>query len=168
MTSDTAVRIRPAAAVDVPVIARFIRDLARYERLEHQLDLDEARLHAHLFGATPACGALLAEQGGRPIGFALFYQSYSTFRTMPCLHLEDLYVDPECRGHGAGLALLRACAAVATARGCPRLDWNVLDWNAPAIAFYERQGARLLSDWRVCRLDGDALAAAAAGAPAIG
>ncbi|MCU0863996.1 MAG: GNAT family N-acetyltransferase, partial [Planctomycetes bacterium] len=99
-----------------------------------------------------------------PVGFALFFQNYSTFKTRPCLHLEDLFVDPACRGKGIGLALLRATAAVAVARGCPRLDWNVLDWNAPAIGFYEAQGARLMSDWRLCRLDGEALASLAAAA----
>lgn len=159
-----AVRIRPATAADVGVIARFIRDLARYEQLEHQLELDEGRLHAHLFGPIPACGALLAELDGAPVGFALFFQNYSTFKTRPCLHLEDLFVDPSCRGKGIGLALLRATAAVAVERGCPRLDWNVLDWNQPAIGFYEAQGARLMGDWRLCRLDGDALAALAAAA----
>jgi GNAT superfamily N-acetyltransferase len=122
-------------------------------------------LHRHLFGPVPACGALLADVGGEPAGFALFFASYSTFLTEVCLHLEDLFVRPAHRGRGIGLALLRAVAAVAVARGCPRLDWQVLDWNAPAIGFYERQGARVLPDWRTCRLDGDALARCAAPAP---
>ena len=156
--------IRAAVRGDTHQIATFIRDLARYEKLEHQLDLSEARLEQHLFGPEPVCGALLAEHDGLPIGFALFFTSYSTFLTSPCLYLEDLFVVPEHRGHGAGLALLRALAALALARGCKRLDWAVLDWNAPAIGFYERQGARLLHDWRVCRLDGDALAKVAAAA----
>ncbi|HEX5053080.1 MAG TPA: GNAT family N-acetyltransferase [Planctomycetota bacterium] len=155
--------VRPAAPRDVPDIARFIRDLARYEKLEHQLDLDAARLHEHLFGASPACGALLAEVGGRAVGFALFFATYSTFRTRPCLHLEDLFVVPEHRGRGAGLALLRAVAAEALRRGCPRLDWNVLDWNVSAIGFYEKQGAAVLGDWRTCRLEGEALRRAASG-----
>ncbi len=146
------------------MIAKFIRDLARFEKLEHCLDLDESRLASHLFGERPACGALLAEWNGRPAGFALFFTNYSTFRTMPCLHLEDLFVDPELRGHGLGLALLRAVAGEAVRRGCPRLDWNVLDWNVGAIGFYESQGARLLSDWRLCRLEGDALARVATAA----
>lgn len=157
--------MRTAGPDDAADVARFIRDLARYEQLEHQLDLDEARLREHLGGPQPACGALLAELDGQPVGFALFFPTYSTFRTRPCLYLEDLFVLPERRGHGIGLALLRAVAAIAVARGCPRLDWNVLDWNTPAIGFYERQGARLLSDWRVCRLDGDALQRVAAAAP---
>ncbi len=164
MTAAPSLLVRPAVPADVPQIATFIRDLARYEKLEHRLDLDERRLHLHLFGAVPACGALLAECDGEPAGFALFFATYSTFRTQPCLHLEDLFVRPEFRGRGVGLALLRAVAAVAVARGCPRLDWQVLDWNTSAIGFYERQGAQLLADWRVCRLDGEALAACAAAA----
>jgi GNAT superfamily N-acetyltransferase len=152
-----AVVVRAALPADVPTILRFVRDLARYEQLEHQLDLDGGRLHDHLFGASPACGALLAELPTGPVGFALYFATYSTFRMRPCLHLEDLFVVPEHRGAGIGLALLRAVAAVAVARGCPRLDWQVLDWNAPAIGFYQKQGARLLADWRVCRLEGDAL-----------
>ena len=153
-----AARVRAVGPGDERHVARFIRDLARYERLEHQLDLDEARLREHLFGPVPACGALLAEVDGVPVGFALFFESYSTFLTRPCLWLEDLFVVPEQRGNGTGLLLLRAVAAEAVRRGCPRLDWAVLDWNVSAIGFYEKQGARLLSDWRICRLDGDALA----------
>jgi GNAT superfamily N-acetyltransferase len=150
--------VRAVGPGDEQHVARFIRDLARYERLEDQLDLDEARLREHLFGRNPACGALLAEVDGVPVGFALFFPSYSTFRTRPCLWLEDLFVVPEQRGRGTGLLLLRAVAAEALRRGCPRLDWAVLDWNTTAIGFYEKQGARLLKDWRICRLDGDALA----------
>jgi GNAT superfamily N-acetyltransferase len=156
--------IRPARPADVKHVAHFIRELARYEKLEHQLDLDLRRLRRHLFGEPPACGALLAWRGKLPIGFALYYRSYSTFCTEVCLHLEDLFVLPEQRGGGVGLALLRAVAAEAVRLGCPRLDWNVLDWNAPAIGFYERQGARLLGDWRICRLDGEALVRVAAAA----
>lgn len=152
-----AVVVRPAAPTDVAIICRFIAGLAAYERLEDQLDLDERRLHEHLFGTPPACAALIAESAGEPIGFALYFATYSTFRTRPCMHLEDLFVEPAHRGKGAGLALLRAVAAEARARGCPRLDWNVLDWNTPAIEFYALQGATLLPDWRVCRLEGPAL-----------
>jgi len=150
--------IRPATAADVPHLLRCIRELARYERLEHQLDLDGERLRADLFGPRPVCAALIAEDGGQPIGFALFFTTYSTFRTRACMHLEDLFVLPEHRGHGHGLALLRAVAAEAVRRGCPRLDWNVLDWNEPAIGFYRAQGAEVLPDWRTCRLHGLALA----------
>jgi GNAT superfamily N-acetyltransferase len=163
-TGGTPSRIRPATPADVPLIATLIRELARYERLEHQVALDEGRLHRHLFGPVPACGALIAEADGEAAGFALFFASYSTFLTEVCLHLEDLFVLPRHRGRGLGLALLRAVAAVAVERGCPRLDWQVLDWNELAIGFYARQGARLLPDWRTCRLDGDALARCAASA----
>jgi len=155
------VHVRAAGPDDVGHVARFIRELARYERLEHLVDCDEARLREHLCGANRACGALLAEITGEPVGFALYFQTYSTFRTRPCLHLEDLFVLPEHRGRGVGLRLLRAVAAEAVARGCPRLDWNVLDWNVAAIGFYEKQGAQLLSDWRICRLENDALTRAA-------
>lgn len=161
-----SVEIRPARPGDEPHVARFIRDLARYERLEHQLDLDEARLREHLFGDRPVCRALIAELAERsdaPVGFALFFTSYSTFWTRPCVHLEDLFVDPDCRGRGVGLSLLRAVAAAAVEMGAPRLNWNVLDWNRLAIDFYERQGAEVLPDWRTCRLEGDALRAFADG-----
>ena len=155
----TAATIRAAEPRDTAAIAAFILDLARYERREHECTIDLERLREHLFGPRPVCEALLAEIDARPIGFALFYTSYSTFRTAPCVHLEDLYVDPDRRGHGTGLALLRAVARIAVARGCPRLDWSVLDWNEPAIGFYRRHGATVLPDWRVCRLDGPALSA---------
>ncbi|MCA8974180.1 MAG: GNAT family N-acetyltransferase [Planctomycetes bacterium] len=153
--------IRAAGPGDGAHIARFIRELARFEKLEHQLDVDAARLEQQLAAPVPVFSSLLAEVDGAPVGFALFFVSYSTFRTRPCLWLEDLFVLPEHRGHGAGLALLRAVATEAVRRGCPRLDWCVLDWNERAIAFYRRHGARLLSDWRVCRLEGEALARAA-------
>ena len=155
--------IRKAVPGDEPVVARFILELARYEQLEHEVDLSEERLTEHLFGERPVCGALIAEHDRAPVGFALHFVSYSTFWCQPCLFLEDLFVVPEHRGRGYGLALLRACAKLAVERGCPRLDWHVLDWNQLAIDFYERQGARLLPDWRTCRLDGDALRAMAGG-----
>lgn len=159
---DAGVRIRPAVSADVPRIAQFIVDLARYERREHEVERDDSRLREHLFGERPVCAALMAEIDGKAVGFALYFTIYSTFRMQPCVHLEDLFVQPESRGAGIGLALLRAVAAVAVERGCPRLDWTVLDWNEAAIRFYAKQGARLLPDWRVCRLDGDALARVAA------
>lgn len=159
--------VRAAGPADAAQVAFFIRELARFERLEHQIDVDEARLQRHLAGPRPACEALLAEIDGKPVGFALFFATYSTFRTDVCMHLEDLFVLPEHRGEGIGLALLRSVAAIAVARGCPRLDWSVLDWNTGAIGFYERQGARLLPDWRTCRLDGEALQRAAAAADPV-
>ena len=108
--------IRPAVPGDEPHVARFILDLARYERLEHEVDLSEERLKEHLFGERPVCGALICEHEGAPVGFALHFTSYSTFWCKPCLFLEDLYVDPEHRGRGYGLALLRACAQLAVER----------------------------------------------------
>jgi GNAT superfamily N-acetyltransferase len=154
-------QIRTAVPGDEPIVARFILELARYERLEHEVDLSEERLTEHLFGERPVCGALIAEQDGEPVGFALHFISYSTFWCRPCLFLEDLYVSPEHRGGGHGLSLLRACAQLAVERDCPRLDWHVLDWNQLALDFYQRQGAEVLPDWRTCRLDGDALRAMA-------
>ena len=157
-------RIRPATPDDVALVFGFITALARFERLEHEVEHDgaEARLREHLFGARPACEVLIAEQAGDAVGFALFFATYSTFKTEVCLHLEDLFVEPERRGRGIGEALLRTVAKVAADRGCARLQWNVLDWNTGAIAFYERLGARLLDDWRTCRVEGvDAIAALA-------
>ena len=149
--------IRPAHPGDVPFLVDCIRGLAAFERLEHELEVDPAALEQHLFGARPACGALIAVVGDQPVGFALFHGTYSTFKTRPCLHLEDLFVLPEHRGGGQGLALLRAVAARAVASGCPRLDWNVLDWNEGAQRFYRRHGALVLEDWRTCRIEGAAL-----------
>lgn len=160
--------IRAAEPRDVAHLLHCIRELARYERLEHELELDAGRLQHWLFAPGAAGGALIAESHGTPVGFALFFPTFSTFKSRPCLHLEDLFVLPEHRGQGHGLALLRAVAREAVRRGCPRLDWNVLDWNTPAIDFYDRQGAVVLPDWRTCRLAGAALHAFAAGAAASG
>ncbi len=121
-------------------------------------------LREDLFGERRVCEVLLAEEAGEPVGFALYFPIYSTFETHACLHLEDLYVVPGHRGHGVGLALLRRVAAVAHERRCPRLQWNVLEWNRGAIAFYERHGAELLPDWRTCRVSGAAIETLATGA----
>ncbi len=149
--------IRSAGPDDAGHIAHFIRELARFEKLEHQLDVDEQRLRDQLSADHPVFGSLIAEVEGQPVGFALYFTNYSTFLTRPCLYLEDLFVLPEHRSGGVGLTLLRSLAALAIERGCSRLDWCVLDWNVKAIQFYERHGARLMTDWRVCRLEGDAL-----------
>ncbi len=158
-------RIRSAVPDDVPTIFAFIEALARFERLEAEVDRVGAigRLHAHLFGPRPVCEVLIAELGEEAVGFALYFPVYSTFKTEACLHLEDLFVLPEHRGNGIGEALLRAVAGVASDRGCARLQWNVLDWNKGAIAFYERMGARVLTDWWLCRVEGAAPIAALAG-----
>ena len=150
--------VRPARESDVETILRFIRDLAEYEKLLHEVKASADALRGHLFGARPACGALIAEVDGRPVGFALYFETYSTFETAVCLHLEDLYVAPEHRGGGHGKALLAEVARIAHARGCPRLQWNVLDWNRPAIDFYESIGAVLLGDWETCRLEREGIA----------
>lgn len=150
--------IRPAIAADTPTIARLIRDLADYERLAHAVTLDEGRLREHLFGPRPFAEVLLAEEAGSIAGFALFFHNYSTFSAKPSLYLEDLFVRPEYRGQGHGKQLLKALARIAVERGCGRLEWCVLDWNAPAIAFYRSLGAEPMDDWTVFRLAGDALA----------
>jgi GNAT superfamily N-acetyltransferase len=151
--------LRPATPSDVPAILGFIRELASYEKLEHEVVATEALLAEHLFGPRPAAEVVIAEVEGRPVGFALFLRNFSTFLGRPGMFLEDLYVQPHARGLGIGRALLRHLAGLAVARGCGRLDWNVLDWNAPAIGFYQKLGAEVLPDWRTCRLTGDALKA---------
>jgi len=155
-------QIAAATAAEVADILRLIRALADYEKLSDQVVATEAALHEALFGATPRVEALVARSGARVVGFALYFQNYSTFRARSGVYLEDLFVEPEFRGSGIGQALLRRLAAIAVARGCERFEWAVLDWNAPAIAFYRSLGARPLDDWTVFRLGGDALHALAA------
>jgi GNAT superfamily N-acetyltransferase len=154
--------IRSATPEDVPVIARLIRALAEYEKLSHQVVLREEDLERHLFGERPHAEVVLAEeagaeQAGTVVGFALFFHTYSTFLAQPSLYLEDLFVLPEHRGRGHGKALLSHLARLAVERGCGRFEWSVLDWNAPAIAFYESFGAVPMKDWTVFRLTGEAL-----------
>jgi GNAT superfamily N-acetyltransferase len=152
--------IRLATAADVPLILKFIRGLADYEKRTHEVEATEEKLRATLFPAQgqPAAECVIAEQDGAPAGFALFHTNYSTFLAKPGLHLEDIYVHAHLRGRGIGKALLLHVARLANARGCGRLEWTVLDWNTPAIAFYESLGAQRLLDWQICRLTGDALA----------
>ena len=149
--------IRPATPADVPTISRLIRALAVYEKLEHQVDHTEDDLQRTLFGPRPYAEVLLAELAGVPVGYALFFHNYSTFLARPGLYLEDLFVLPEHRGKGAGKALLVSVAAIAVERGCPRLDWCVLDWNTPAIDFYRALGADPLPEWKVMRATGPGL-----------
>ena len=153
--------IRFAGPDDCAVILGFIRALAEYERLAHEVVADEAQLRATLFGPRPDAEVLLAEQGGAPVGFALFFPNYSTFLARPGLYLEDLFVLPAARGRGYGLALMSALARIAVERGYGRFEWSVLDWNRPALDFYERLGARPQSEWTVQRLVGAPLAALA-------
>lgn len=158
MTTSPSLIIRPATEADVPLILRFIRELAEYERLLHEVVATEERLRDTLFGARPAAEVVVAEHGGDAVGFALFFQNYSTFLAQPGIYLEDLYVSPAARGRGMGRALLAHLAALARARGCGRLEWWVLDWNESAIRFYRSLGAQPMEDWTVFRLTGDALA----------
>ena len=141
----------------------LIVELAEYERAADQVVGTEAMLEAALFGSKPVAEALIAELDGEPAGFALFYTSFSTWQCVPGIWLEDLVVRERFRGAGLGGALLRELAAVALRRGCGRLEWAVLDWNAPAIGFYDRLGASAVDDWRLRRLDGEALQRAARG-----
>lgn len=150
--------IRDARPADLDVIIGFIRALADYERLADAVKCDPAGLARHLFGPRPMAEVLIAEHEGDPVGFALFFHNFSTFEGRPGIYLEDLFVQPQARGLGAGKALLARLAALAIERGCARLEWSVLDWNAPAIAFYRSIGAVAMDEWTVQRVDGDALA----------
>ena len=156
--------IRPATSADLPLIAQFIRDLAEYERLAHEVRFDEAVLGDRLFGARPYAEVLIGEIDGSPHGFALFFHNFSTFEGKPGVYLEDLFVRPEVRGSGLGKALLAALAQIAIERNCARLEWWVLDWNDPAIQFYKKLGAKPMDEWTTFRVDGDTLRAIAKGA----
>ncbi len=149
-----ALRVRRGTRRDVPTIVAMIRGLAEYERLLREVEITPARLRRHGFGRRPYFETLICRHGRRPVGFALYFFTYSTFLGRPSLYLEDLFVLPDARGRGAGQALLRALARIARARGCGRMEWTVLDWNAPAIRFYKRIGARLHQEWILTRLKG--------------
>jgi GNAT superfamily N-acetyltransferase len=156
------VRIVPARVEDVPVILSLIKGLADYERMDDEVVATEEGLRANLFGDRPAAEVVLAYVDDTVVGFALFFHNFSTFLGCPGLYLEDLFVVPSWRGRGIGRMLLAHLADIAMRRGCGRMEWAVLDWNEPAIGFYERMGARLMKEWRLCRLTGDALARVAA------
>ncbi len=151
--------IRPAAPSDVPLVMGLIRALARYEQLEHKVEATEADVAAALFGPAPRVFCDLAEADGQTVGFALWFYTFSTFVGRHGIYLEDLFVAPECRGRGIGKALLRHLARRCVAEKLGRLEWSVLDWNEPSIQFYRAQGARLLDDWTMCRVDGEPLQA---------
>ena len=155
------IRIVEAVEADVPIILEMIRGLAEYEKLLQTVTATEQQIRDTLFGKHPAAEVLLArlpaEDGGECIGFALFFHNYSTFLAKPGLYLEDLFVKPHARGKGAGAALLRELARIALRRGCGRVEWSVLDWNAPSIAFYRKLGAVPMDEWTTFRLAGDAL-----------
>ena len=152
-----ALRIESATERDVPVILRMIKGLAQYERLSDHVSATEDKLRATLFGPHPAAEVVIGYDGSDPVGFALFFQNYSTFLAQPGIYLEDLFVVPEARAHGYGQQLLAHLARLAAARGCGRLEWSVLDWNQPAIGFYKKLGAAPMEDWTIFRLTGDAL-----------
>jgi GNAT superfamily N-acetyltransferase len=150
-------RIRNARKDDVPLILRFVRELAEYERLPHECVATEDAIRETLFGDRPSAEVVIAEEGDEPAGFALFFHNYSTFLARPGIYLEDLFVRPELRGRGYGKALLARLAHLARERGCGRLEWSVLNWNQPAIDFYRSLGARAMNEWTVFRLTGEEL-----------
>lgn len=153
--------LRPAAPEDVPLILDYIKELADYERAPEKAVARPEDLRRHLFGETPLAFAVMAEWDGLPAGWALWFYNFSTWEGKPGLYLEDLYVRPAFRGKGIGKALLRHLAGVAVEQGCTRYVWQVLDWNAPSIAFYQAMGAQILPEWLTCRVEGNALKAMA-------
>ncbi|HOX68699.1 MAG TPA: GNAT family N-acetyltransferase [Burkholderiaceae bacterium] len=159
MNPDTSApfSIRAAELRDVNAIVQLIRELAEFEHLTHLLQVTPEKLRPHLFGERPVAEALVAEGAGSVLGFALFFTNFSTFLAQPGLYLEDLYVRSDQRGRGIGKALLSRVGRIAGERDCGRFEWSVLDWNESAIRFYEKMGATVMPDWRICRLTGDAL-----------
>jgi len=161
MTLDTTFSIRPATPADVAHIHAMIVELAVFEKLEHMVVATEDLLHEGLFGARPSCEAIVGEENGEVVTFALFFHNFSTFLTRKGLYLEDLYVRQSHRGKGFGTQMLQRLAQIALERGCGRFEWSVLDWNEPAINFYKAMGADVMPDWRICRVAGDSLTALA-------
>ena len=159
----THLAIRPATVDDTDLILHFVRELAIYEKAEQEALATPAHVHRTLFCANPKVHGLICQDGDTPVGFAVYFFNYSTWLGRNGLYLEDLFVRPEHRGRGAGLALLRHLAGIAVARGCGRFEWSVLDWNQPAIDFYRAAGARPMDEWTVYRMDGQALLDFAAG-----
>lgn len=160
--SPTPLLVRKATPADVQAIFHLILALAEYEKLSHTVTGTPESLQEHLFGTRPYAEAIVAEVEEKIVGFALFFYSYSTFLTLPGIYLEDLFVLPEYRGKGIGKKLLSYLARLAVSGGFGRLEWSVLDWNEPAIGFYQKIGADILPDWRICRVMGDGLSSLAA------
>jgi len=156
-TYPTDLSIRFAGQQDCATILGFIRELAEYEHLSHEVVADEAQLRATLFSVKPAAEVLIAELAGQPVGFALFFQSYSTFLARPGLYLEDLFVQPASRGRGVGLALMSALARITMQRHYGRFEWSVLAWNEPSLRFYASLGAVTMRDWMIHRVTGTPL-----------
>ncbi|MEW6759473.1 MAG: GNAT family N-acetyltransferase [Pseudomonadota bacterium] len=157
----TTFTTRPATTQDIPHIMSMIRELAVFEKLEHMVVATEDLLHEGLFGQRPSCEAIMGEEDGEVVCFALFFHNFSTFLTKKGLYLEDLYVRQSHRGKGYGTRMLTRLAQIAVERQCGRFEWSVLDWNEPAIQLYKAMGAEILPDWRICRVTGDSLAALA-------
>jgi GNAT superfamily N-acetyltransferase len=159
MTTDACASfsIRAAELRDVTAIVQLIRELAEFEHLTHLLQVTPEKLRPHLFGERAVVESLVAESAGEVVGFAIFFTNFSTFLAQPGLYLEDLYVQPSQRGRGVGEALLSRVGRLAVERDYGRFEWSVLDWNANAIRFYEKMGATVMPDWRICRVTGDAL-----------
>lgn len=152
-------QLRPAELRDVPAIVDLIAELAEFEQLSHLLELTPQNLQHHMFGERPVVEGLVGELDGELAGYALFFTNFSTFLGKPGLYLEDLYVRPAHRGSGLGKQMLSRVAAIAVERDYGRFEWSVLDWNENAIRFYEKMGATVMPDWRICRLTGEALQA---------
>lgn len=153
----SSVAIRVASPADTPLILQFVRDLAECERLLHEVTITEADIRRDLFGENPRAFCEIAEVGGRPVGFCLWFYSYSTFLGRAGIFVEDLFVEPDARGGGAGKALLARLAQRCVDADLGRLEWSVLNWNTPSIAFYDSLGASKKDDWTIRRLDGEAL-----------
>jgi GNAT superfamily N-acetyltransferase len=149
--------IRPARPGDAPLAFAFVRELAEYEKLSHEVEATEAMIDASLFGPTPRVFCDIAEWNGAPVGFALWFLNFSSFRGRSGIYLEDIFVRPSARGKGIGKALLQHLARRCVAEDWARLEWSVLDWNTPSIAFYKSQGAVLMDEWTICRVSGEAL-----------
>jgi GNAT superfamily N-acetyltransferase len=154
---DFSVMISPATETDIPIILSLIRGLAEYEKLSHEVVATEALLLEHLFGPRPVAEVRIARLDETVAGFALYFHNFSTFLGRPGIYLEDIFVRPEFRGRGVGRALLKEVARVAAERKCGRLEWSVLDWNEPAIKFYQSLGAKPMSEWTIYRMTGDAI-----------
>jgi GNAT superfamily N-acetyltransferase len=155
LTSSTPYVIRPAQSADADMVLRFIRELAEYEKLSHEVVATEAEVREQLFGPSPKAEALIAEMNGRPVGFCLFFHSFSTFLARAGIYIEDLYVQPDCRGQGIGTGFLKEIVRLAAGRKCGRVEWSALDWNQPAVDFYEKQGAVAIAGWTRFRLTAD-------------
>ncbi|MGK5025725.1 N-acetyltransferase family protein [Janthinobacterium sp. RB2R34] len=165
MNNSSTLAIRPAHQHDVAAIFGMIHELAVFEKLEHLMIATPDMLHDSLFGAHPACEALVGTQDGEVVTFALFFHNFSTFLCRKGLYLEDLYVKQAARGKGYGRQMLVALAQLALERNCGRFEWSVLDWNESAINFYKGMGADVMPEWRICRVTGDALTQLSAGTP---